>query len=138
MSNNKKEELTPELRAKRKSAIWKLVLLISVTAVIFGFYRYMLTTRFFVYVLAAYLTTLTVLVLVYIIYNRGMSRKNVTPDMLPDSWDYSQKEEYIENGKKRLKKSEWMLMPILGFVFTIAFELLELYVLPYLSALLGE
>ena len=73
---------------------------------------------------------LTVLVLVYIIYNRGFSRKGVTVDMLPDEWSEEKKLEFVENGKVRLERSKWLLVFIISFLFTFIAEALLLFVLP--------
>ena len=64
----------------------------------------------------------------YIIYNRAFSRKNITPEMLPDTWTDEQKEEYILDGKRRMKKSKWMLTVILPFLVTFIAEALYLFV----------
>ena len=129
-----KAKVTPE---QRRAAILKLLLLVLTIVVIFGFYRLMLNFRIFPFVLGAYFVALTALIIAYLIYNRGMSRKGVTEDMLPDEWSKEEKEEFIEDGKRRQKKSAWMLMLIIGFIFCFAFELLELYVFPFLEKFLG-
>ncbi len=86
--------------------------------------------RFFPIVMWGYMAVLAVLVLVYIIYNRGFSRKGVTEDMLPDSWDIEKKREFVENGKKRVERSKWLLSVIIAFVATFFIEAIQLFVLP--------
>lgn len=137
MSKKNKVVRTEEEKTAKRSAIVKLITLIALTAVIFAFYRYALTTPIFPFVFALYLIGSAVLIFVYIIYNRGMSRKGVTAEMLPDEWSDEQKDDFIEDGKRRLKSSSWMLMLILAFMFTFAFELLELYALPFLENILS-
>lgn len=83
---------------------------------------------FFPIVMFTYMIALTVLVLAYIIYNRGFSRKGVTEDMLPAEWTYEQKRDFIENGEKRLQKSKWMLVFILALTFTFIVEAFVLFV----------
>ena len=85
---------------------------------------------FFPAVMFSYMAILTVLVLVYIIYNRGFSRKGVTVDMLPDEWSEEKKLEFVENGKVRLERSKWLLVFIISFLFTFIAEALLLFVLP--------
>ena len=125
-------------REARKKAIVKLILLIVVGAVIFAVYRFAMTTPFFVYVMAAYFVAFAALLFGYIIYNRGLPRKDLTEDDLPDEWSRQKKDEFIGDGRRRQKKSQWMLIPIMGFIFTFAMELLELFALPFIEKMLGE
>lgn len=64
----------------------------------------------------------------YIAYNRAFTRKNITPDMLPDTWSAEKKEEYIADGKRRAEKSKWMLSVIIPFLITIMADALYLFV----------
>ena len=71
----------------------------------------------------------------YVIYNRGFSRKNLTPDMLPDTWSYKEKLDFIEDGQVRLEKSKWMLTVLIPLIAIAGYLLIDLYVLPTLSSL---
>ena len=124
------EEVTKEKRALNKRDLGKLLLLVLVVAVIFGFYRVSLSFSFFKVVLWVYLAALPIFILAYYIYNRGMSIKGVTEDMLPDEWSDEEKRKFIEDGKQRLRKSSWMLMIIIGLLLTFSFDLIELFALP--------
>ena len=121
----------------RKATILKLAALVLTTGGIFAFYRLMMTFRYFEIVFVLYLVAMTAFIGAYIIYNRAFTRKNMTADMLPDEWTFEQKQEFIEDGKRRLKRSSWMLMFIIGFVFTFAFDLFELYFIPWLDGILS-
>ena len=66
----------------------------------------------------------------YVIYNRGFSRRNLTPEMLPPSWSYEKKTEFIEDGKTRLVKSKWMLTVLIPLIAIAGYLLIDLYVLP--------
>lgn len=112
-----------------------LMLLVVVTMVVFAVYRFLIDFYYFEVVLIVYMVTATVLVLTYLIYNRGLSRKGVTEEMLPESWSEERKTEFIENGQQRLKRSRWLLIPIFAFLFTFAVDLLELLVIPLLQDL---
>ena len=70
---------------------------------------------------------LTVLVAVYVIYNRGFTRRGVEIDMLPDDWDHERRVRFVEDGKKRYKRSKWMLTLIIGFLLTFLIDALELF-----------
>ena len=56
--------------------------------------------------------------------------------MLPDEWSYEEKSSFIEDMMRRRKKSSWMLMLIIAFIFTFAFEMLELYALPFIEEII--
>lgn len=120
-----------------KNSVYLLVALIVCTVVVCGVYRMMIGTPNFKYLFYAYLAIETVFIFAYVIYNRGFSRKNVTADMLPSDWSEEQKNEFIENGKARFKRSRWMLIPIFAFFFTFAVDVIELFVLPSVFDLLG-
>ena len=65
----------------------------------------------------------------YIIYNRGFSRMNITPEMLPASMSAEEKNEFIENGKHRLEKSKWMLLIIFPLIMTFLFDTVGMYLI---------
>lgn len=123
-----------ENRVKRETVL-KLITLITVVGGVFGVYRIAIYYEL-EFALWVYLIAFTAFIAAYIIYNRAMTRRGVTVDMLPDEWSYEEKVEFIEDGRRRLKKSSWMLMFIIAFIFTFAFDLLELYALPFLEELL--
>lgn len=119
---------TKKEKGKNKKVIQLIITL--VTCVVFLFvYRTALAFRFFPIVLWTYMFSLTVLVVVYIVYNRGFSRKGITVDMLPDDWEHEKKLEFVANAKKRLDRSKWMLVIIIAILFTFLFDALELFVL---------
>ncbi len=72
----------------------------------------------------------------YVIYNRGFSRLNVTAEMLPPEWSYEKKCEFIEDGKRRIEKSKWMLTIILPIIVVYAFELFSIYLMPMIENIL--
>lgn len=115
-----------------KSAIILLIGLIVVTAVVFCVYRLLMNIQSvnFEYVLIAYMVAEAILVAVYLIYNRGFSRRGITKDMLPMDWSDEKKEEFIQSGKERVIKSRWMLIFIFAFIFTFAVDIIELTVIP--------
>lgn len=90
---------------------------------------------FFPIVMFGYMAALTVLVLVYIIYNRGFSRKGVTADMLPDEWSEEKKQSFVESGRIRLERSKWILVFIISLLFTFIVEAILLFVLPMVEGL---
>ena len=119
----------------KKETVFKLMTLVFITGGVFAVYRIAIYFEI-EFALWAYLIAFTSFIVAYIIYNRAMTRRGVTVEMLPDDWSYEEKVEFIEDGKRRLKKSSWMLMFIIAFIFTFAFDLLELYALPFLEELM--
>lgn len=124
--------------AVTKQTVIRLLLLIFSTAIIFGFYRYALNTGFFLVVMIVYLVALTALLLGYLIYNRGMMAKKVTYETLPDDWSEEKKTKFIEDTQRRKQRSSWMVIPIFAFVFTFAFDLFELFLLPFIENMLPQ
>ena len=76
----------------------------------------------------AYMLGLAVFVVVYVVYNYAFSRKNITPEMLPDDWSDEKKLEYIQKGEDRAKKSRWMIFVIFPLIVTFIADLLYLFV----------
>ena len=121
-------QVTAPLRASAKAFNWKLALIVVInTIIIFGFYRLMLNFYYFEIVMGVYLALTAIAVFSYVIYNRGFTRRNLTPDMLPEEWSEEQKLAYISDGERRLKKSKWMLTIILPLVLTFLFDCIELF-----------
>ena len=124
-----------EQRAKDKKNRAKILITVALSVVLLVFYRFSLGFDFFPYVMWGYMVASAVLVLVYILYNRGFSRKGVTVDMLPDEWSEERKTEFVVSAKRRMDNSRWMLMFIIGFLVTFMFDAIYLFVVPLFSRL---
>ena len=75
----------------------------------------------------------------YIIYNRGFTRDNITPEMLPDTMSEQQKEAFIQSGKDRKRKSKWMIIVIFALFLPLAVDFIVLVAVPtLLSSMLGQ
>ena len=122
------QQMTAPLKESAKAFNWKLLLIVVLnTVIIFGFYRLMLNFYYFEIVMGAYLVLTAALVFSYFIYNRGLVRRNVTRDMLPEEWSEEQKVAYVADGENRLRKSKWMLTIIFPLILTFMFDFIELY-----------
>lgn len=66
----------------------------------------------------------------YLIYNRGLSRLRVTPDMCPPEWDEQKKLDFVADGKRRLEKSKWMLTVIIPLIAIYGYEVIDQFVIP--------
>lgn len=82
-----------------------------------------------------YIIVGTSLGLYFVIYNKGFTRKDVTPDMLPDTMTAAEKQAYIEDGKMRLRKSRWVLTILVPVISAIAIDLCILFLFPQLETL---
>ena len=124
----------------QKSSKRTLILLGSLIAsciIIYGLYRFLLATLNPEIVIISYMAVSTVVIFWYVLYNRGFSRKGITPEMLPASWDEEKKREFIEDGKYRLVRSKPLLILVIAFIFTFALEAFELFALPLLAEIFG-
>ena len=84
-----------------------------------------------------YWIVLAVLVIIYVIYNRGFTQKNLTAEMLPDSWDAEKKARYIEDAQKRDSRSRWMLTVIIPVMIPIMLDAISLFTWPIIENLFG-
>ena len=121
---------------KQKEAQKNLIITFINTIIFVGIYYYCDTIEFYpaIYI---YLAVLTVTGLGYIIYNRGFSRENVTPAMLPDSMSDEEKAEFFSSRDKRKQQSKWMLTIIIPCVIKFLLDMIGLFILPYLRNLIG-
>lgn len=124
-----------ENKAKEKRILIKLLLVITVTVFLLTFYQVSPSLGIFTYVSWGYMILATVLIVVYILYNRGMSRNGITAEMLPEDWDEDKKRDFIDSAKKRMKRSQWMLIVIFGILFTFAYDAIVFFVIPYFKNL---
>lgn len=124
-----------EQKAKDKKKIARILVTVALSVILLVFYRFSLAFEFFPYVMWGYMIALTVLVLVYILYNRGFSRKGVTVDMLPDEWSEERKTEFVDSAKRRMDRSRWILILMIGLLVTFLVDAIELFVIPFFSGL---
>ena len=106
----------------------KVALIVFVNFIVL-FALYLTGVTFFPLVtMVIYTVALAAAAFGYVIYNRGFSRKNVTLDMLPNEWSPEKKTEFIEDGKRRLEKSKWVLTVLLPLIGIFAYEFIDVYV----------
>lgn len=118
------------------SRLLKLFWLVLVTAVVFFIYRYLLVQEYFKLGIAIYMAVSAAVILTYVIYNRGFSRKGITPEMLPPEMSEEEKLEFIEDGERRLRRSRPLLVLTIAFAFTFAVDLIELFAIPLVEKIL--
>ena len=79
-------------------------------------------------VMTAYFLVFAVLIITYLIYNRGFVNKDVTVEMLPPDWSEEQKQAFVAAEKSRAEKSRWMMIVIIPFLVVFMCEALYLFV----------
>ncbi len=139
MLNRVRRESAEKHQASKKpdrGAVLLLVILVAVTAIVFGAYRSLLNYPYFEWALIAYMVLTAGFLFAYVIYNRGFFHKRVTVEMLPEEWSDEKKKGFVEEGDRRRKKSRWLIIPIFAFLFTFAFDVIELFVIPFFTGLL--
>lgn len=130
-----KKQLKSMLDPASKKKLLETGLLILITIVVLGVYVALVEAWHFREVFIIYMAIWVAAFLSYWFYNRGFSRKGVTPEMLPKEWSDEKKKQFIEDGERRMKKSRWMIFIILPFCVVFIVELFMLYVWPSLYAI---
>lgn len=120
---------------KQKSKMATVIATVVLTVVVLFVYRLFLVPntpiyQYYPFVMWGYMIILTVVVVVYIFYNRAFSRNGVTVDMLPMEWSEEKKNEFVASAERRRNRSRWMLMLIIAFLVTFLVDAIELFVLP--------
>lgn len=80
-------------------------------------------------VMLLYSALLVGFALAYLIYNRFLSRRGVSAEQLPSEWSAEEKTAFIEDGKRREKRSKWMITIILPLVLTFLFDAVDLFII---------
>lgn len=120
--------------SKQDRAQRKLLLILLLNTILFAT-AYFTIARYFPYIQVVYLGLAGAIALVYIIYNRGFSRRNVHPEQLPDTMTNEEKTAWIEDGERRLKRSRWVLTILLPLILTFLMDLIYLYLYPMVEKL---
>lgn len=126
-----------EKKGVSKTALLLLFALVGATVVSLTVYRFLMKGPYFRATLIAYMVIGGIATLGYVLYNRGFSRRGVTADMLPADWSDEKKNDYIEDGARRMKRSRWVLIVAFAIFATLAFDIIELYMLPVIKGMFG-
>ena len=116
---------------------WALPTII-ITAVIFIIYRILLNNFRFDAVLTVYMALTTALLVVYLVYNRGFSRRGVTEDMLPPEWSEEKKRDFVDSAKQRFNRSRWLLLIIASLFLVFVIDAIDIIILPIIKGALGS
>ena len=115
---------------------WMLPCVI-ITAVMFALYRVLLNNFRFDAVLTIYMAITTALLIAYLVYNRGFSRRGVTEDMLPAEWSEEKKREFIDSAKSRFHRSRWLLVIISSLFLVFVIDAIDIIILPIIKGVFG-
>ena len=116
---------------------WALPTII-ITAVIFIIYRILLNNFRFDAVLTVYMALTTALLVVYLVYNRGFSRRGVTEEMLPPEWSEEKKRDFVDSAKQRFNRSRWLLLIIASLFLVFVIDAIDIIILPIIKGALGS
>ncbi len=116
------------MRPEAKRNIY-LLLINSVLAVAL----YFAVASYFPYILILYLATAAVLAFVYVIYNKGFSGRGVTPEMLPSTMTSEEKQAFIDDSRRRMQKSGWMLTVLFPLILALMLDMMGQLLLPMLK-----
>ena len=128
--NRNIDDMSPEERKRiTKRFLVKLFVLVAVTVAVLAIYRFFMERPEFYMVFGIYAAITAISVIGYVVYNRGFSRKGLTLEMLPSTWSDEEKTRFIEDGRKRSQRSQWLLVIAFAFIFTFAFDAFDLFVI---------
>lgn len=121
------ENATEEVASKRKKLkdlLWVLLVFIPV----YGIFR--VAVHFEIkYIYPIYLAALTVLLVLFMFYNRGFSTTVPTHEMLPDEWNAEEKDKYISDCKKGKARAKKIMIFIFPLILTFLIDAFCLFVL---------
>ena len=104
-----------------------------ISAVMFIVYRALLNRFYYESVLTVYMAITTALLIGYLVYNRGFSRRGVTEEMLPADWSEEKKHEFIESAKARFDRSRWLLVLLAAMLLVFVIDAIDIIILPMLK-----
>ena len=113
---------------------WKLLgKLVLIFAAVFGIYQLFLKlaeiygNRLLADVtVIVYIALTTILLVVFIIINKGVSNDIPTKEQLRDDWTDKQKQEYIDSLIESKKKARPLMLLIIPLVFTLLIDMIYL------------
>ena len=104
-----------------------------ISVAMFIVYRALLNRFYYESVLTVYMAITTALLIGYLIYNRGFSRRGVTEEMLPADWSEEKKREFIESAKARFDRSRWLLVLLASMLLVFVIDAIDIIILPMLK-----
>ena len=115
-----------------KKSLKYLIPTAVITAVMFIVYRALLNRFYYEGVLTVYMAITTALLIGYLVYNRGFSRRGVTEEMLPADWSEEKKREFIDSARERFARSRWLLVLLAAMLLVFVIDAIDIIILPML------
>ena len=84
----------------------------------------------------AYLIATAALTVAYYIINRGFGSPVTDPALLPDSWSYKEKCDYVETVKIRHEKAKKLLYWLLPLVVVLLIDFADIFLLDSLRGMM--
>lgn len=133
MQNDRYSQSEPPRAPKNKRRVVLTIfeLLLSVT-VVFSVYQVFVVRFDFLPLFWVYYALTFSLALFYILYNRGLAFRKITRDMLSPNMSESEKDAFLRDVSERKRKSRVVLILLFGFIFTFAFDFVDLFIPDYL------
>lgn len=133
MTQAEKEKKDAAYKKNRKY----LIPLALNTVLFYGVYGVLSNTPACTAVMWIYAVALLGFALAYVIYNHGFYKKNITPEMLPSSMSDEEKQAFIDDGKRRIEKSKWMITIIFPLVVTFMIDMVILFMVEPIIKTMG-
>ena len=133
MQNDRYSQSEPPRAPKNRRRVVLTIfeLLLSVT-VVFSVYQIFVVRFDFLPLFWVYYALTFSLALFYILYNRGLAFRKITRDMLSPNMSESEKDAFLRDVSERKRKSRVVLILLFGFIFTFAFDFVDLFIPDYL------
>ena len=107
----------------------KLTLLLFLNTLLALLVYFTCVSLHFAQIFFLYLGGVAVLLIVYVIYNRGFVLRGATPDMLSDEYSPDQKQAMLDEATRRMSDSRWMLILIIPLVLAMLLDVIYLFLL---------
>lgn len=107
-----------------------LLFLLANTLILLVLYFWIPAQFHFAYMPHIYLLAGAVLALYYVIYNRGFTGRNVTPEMLPPTMSPVEKQKFIDESRERMQKSKWVLTVLIPLLIVFFVDMIILFIIP--------
>ena len=129
---------TAELKRTSRRINWKLIgEILGLTILFVGFYQFAMRREWAVVMWIYYAATLILLV-AFLILNRGLSRAPLTPEQLPDAWSDEKKAAFAARDVRNKAIARRLLIFLLPLLFNFVVETAYLFYLDPLVESLGR